>query len=41
VFALVAHGSMTILLIVVGLISLLVLPFVNERSEEKEIRNEE
>lgn len=36
VFALVAHGSMTILLIVVGLISLLVLPFVNERSEEKE-----
>lgn len=34
VFALVAHGSMTILLIVVGLISLLVLPFVNERSEE-------
>lgn len=33
VFALVAHGSMTILLIVLGLISLLVLPFVNEREE--------
>ncbi|MDP3643397.1 MAG: lysylphosphatidylglycerol synthase transmembrane domain-containing protein [Bacteroidota bacterium] len=32
VFALVAHGSMTILLIVLGLISLLVLPFVNERN---------
>ncbi len=32
-FALVAHGSMTILLIVLGLISLLVLPFVNEREE--------
>jgi len=36
VFALVAHGSMTVLLIVVGLISLLVLPFVNERNEETE-----
>jgi uncharacterized membrane protein YbhN (UPF0104 family) len=35
VFALVAHGSSTILLIVVGLISMLILPFVNERSEQK------
>lgn len=34
VFALLAHGSTTIMLIVLGLISLLVLPFVNERSEE-------
>ncbi len=33
VFALVAHGSMTILLIILGLISLLVLPFVNELEE--------
>lgn len=33
VFALVAHGSMTILLIVLGLISLLILPFVNELEE--------
>ncbi|HZL10518.1 MAG TPA: lysylphosphatidylglycerol synthase transmembrane domain-containing protein [Prolixibacteraceae bacterium] len=35
VFALLAHGSTTIMLIVLGLISLLVLPFVNELSEEK------
>lgn len=33
VFALVAHGSSTIMLIVLGLISMLVLPFVNERTE--------
>lgn len=31
VFALLAHGSTTIMLIVLGLIGLLVLPFVNER----------
>lgn len=36
VFALVAHGSTTIMLIVFGLISLLVLPFINERNERKE-----
>lgn len=35
VFALLAHGSTTIMLIVLGLIGLLVLPFVNERGEEK------
>jgi len=35
VFALLAHGSTTIMLIVLGLISLLVLPFVNERIDEK------
>jgi len=35
VFALVAHGSSTIMLIVLGLISLLILPFVNERSVQK------
>jgi len=35
VFALLAHGSTTIMLIVLGLIGLLVLPFVNERVEEK------
>jgi len=34
VFALLAHGSTTVMLIVFGLISLLVLPFVNERAEE-------
>lgn len=33
VFALLAHGSTTIMLIVFGLISLLVLPFVNELDE--------
>lgn len=33
VFALLAHGSTTIMLIVMGLISMLVLPFVNERAE--------
>ena len=37
VFALLAHGSTTLLLIVLGLISLLVLPFVNEKSGEKNI----
>lgn len=35
VFALLAHGSTTIMLVVLGLISLLVLPFVNERKTEK------
>ena len=35
VFALLAHGTTTLVLIVVGLISLLVLPFVNERTIEK------
>ncbi len=35
VFALLAHGSTTIMLIVFGLISLLVLPFVNESGDEK------
>ncbi len=34
VFALLAHGSTTVMLIVVGLIALLVLPFVNERGEK-------
>ena len=37
VFALLAHGSTTIMLIVLGLIGLLVLPFVNERGEEVEL----
>lgn len=35
VFALLAHGSTTLVLIVFGLISLLVLPFVNEKAEDK------
>jgi uncharacterized protein (TIRG00374 family) len=35
VFALVAHGSSTIMLIVFGLLSLLALPFVNERTQQK------
>jgi len=34
VFALVAHGSSTLMLIVFGLLSMLVLPFVNERTEK-------
>ena len=34
IFALVAHGSTTIMLIVFGVVSLFVLPFVNERKEE-------
>lgn len=34
VFALLAHGSTTIMLIVLGLVGLLVLPFINEREEE-------
>jgi len=37
VFALLAHGSSTIMLIVLGLIGLLVLPFVNEREDVLEI----
>ena len=36
VFALVAHGTTTIMLIIFGLVSLLVLPFVNEKIEKKE-----
>lgn len=34
VFALLAHGSTTLMLIVLGLIAMLVLPFVNEREAE-------
>ena len=33
VFALLAHGTSTVMLIVLGLIGMLVLPFVNEREE--------
>ncbi len=33
IFALLAHGSTTIMLIVMGLLALLVLPFVNERTD--------
>jgi hypothetical protein len=40
VFALLAHGSTTIMLIVMGLISLLVLPFVNERVGEAVVLKE-
>jgi glycosyltransferase 2 family protein len=36
VFALLAHGSTTLMLIVLGLIGLLVLPFINERQENAE-----
>ena len=36
VFALLAHGSTTLMLIVFGLVSLLVLPFINERNGRKE-----
>jgi len=36
VFALLAHGSTTIMLIVLGLVGLLVLPFINEREEALE-----
>jgi len=36
VFALLAHGSTTLMLIVLGLIALLVLPFVNERESVAE-----
>jgi uncharacterized protein (TIRG00374 family) len=39
VFALLAHGSTTIMLIVLGLIGLLALPFVNERDEVEPIEN--
>jgi uncharacterized protein (TIRG00374 family) len=35
VFALLAHGSTTLVLIVVGIIALLVLPFVNERNNNQ------
>lgn len=34
VFALLAHGSTTVMLIVLGLIAFLVLPFVNEREDQ-------
>lgn len=36
VFALIAHGSTTVMLIVFGLVALLVLPFVNERNDTTE-----
>ncbi len=36
IFAFVAHSSMTLMLIVVGLISLLVLPFINRRDDVEE-----
>ena len=36
VFALLAHGTSTVMLIVLGLIGVLVLPFVNEREEVSE-----
>ncbi len=39
VFALLAHGSTTIMLIVLGLIGLLVLPFVNERPDTEPIES--
>lgn len=36
VFALLAHGTTTVMLIVLGLIGMLVLPFINERDDTKE-----
>ena len=39
VFALLAHGSTTIMLIFLGLIGLLALPFVNERDEVEQVEN--
>ncbi|MBC8005706.1 MAG: flippase-like domain-containing protein, partial [Verrucomicrobia bacterium] len=35
IFALVAHGSTTVMLVVFGLIALIVLPFINERSDRE------
>ena len=40
IFALLAHGSTTVMLIVLGLIGLLALPFVNEREEEVDLITE-
>jgi len=40
VFALVAHGTSTFVLIIIGLISLLVLPFVNEADTQSPLLNE-
>ena len=33
IFAFVAHGSMTAMIIIIGIISLLVLPFINQRND--------
>jgi len=33
IFAFVAHGSMTVMIIVIGLISMLALPFINQRKD--------
>lgn len=41
IFALLAHGSTTIMLIVLGLIGMLALPFVNEREEDPGLESEE
>jgi glycosyltransferase 2 family protein len=34
IFAFVAHGSMTVMIIVLGIISLLVLPFINRNNSQ-------
>jgi len=36
IFAFVAHTSMTSMIIIIGIISMLVLPFINRRAEEVE-----
>lgn len=33
IFAFVAHGSMTVMIIVIGIISMLILPFINKRND--------
>jgi hypothetical protein len=38
IFAFVAHTSMTVMIIAVGLISMLVLPFINRRDDVEEIK---
>jgi len=39
IFAFVAHGSMTIMIIIIGIISMLALPFVNRRNDVVEAPN--
>jgi hypothetical protein len=40
IFALLAHGTTTAILIILGLVGLLALPFVNERNAAPEIAGE-
>lgn len=41
IFAFVAHSSSTVMIILVGLISMMILPFINRRNDIEEIENQQ